>query len=57
MNTTYTAIVHEYAVEAADRGDSYDAAKSRIGNDESVFRSYCEEAEMTEEEISRALAK
>jgi hypothetical protein len=56
MRTPYQTIVNEYAVEAADRGESYDDAKARIESSDAIFRSYCEAAEMTSEEIEAALA-
>ena len=58
----YEAIVHEYAVECADRADReeseavYTSAVEKITRDDDLFADYCREAEMTEKEITAALA-
>jgi len=54
--TPYQTIVHEYAIEAADHGESYDSAKARIESSDKMFHEYCEGAEMSEAEIEAALA-
>lgn len=65
MKTPYQTIVHEYAVECSDRERTedpasgpaaYTAAKTRMESDDSLFRDYCDGAEMTPNEIAAALA-
>ncbi len=59
IRNAYEVIVHEFAVESADREgteSAWDNAVAKITGDDAFFRAYCEDSEMTDAEITEALA-